>query len=78
VLYKRVYYQLRGILVLNIQGGHNKKLNIPQKHTLKDYILFCYYIKRNASISNIIKYLNQLLAFNSIINKNKDLATILH
>jgi len=74
--YERVRRRLKGIPALNTRGGHNKKLEAPQEHALKDHLLFCHHVGRNAGIGDIIECSNRLLAFNSVIDKNGDLATV--
>jgi hypothetical protein len=52
--YQRVRCRLRGVPASNTRGGHNKKLNIPQEHALKDHLLFCHHIGRNAGMGDVI------------------------
>jgi hypothetical protein len=76
--YERVRRRLRGIPASNTRGGHNKKLDVPQEHALKDHLLFCHHVGRNAGIGDVIECSNRLLAFKGVIDKNGDLATVSH
>jgi len=75
--YNRVLRRRKGTPASNSRGGQNKKLLKPQEYALKDYVLFYYYVGRNAGIKDLIIAVDRLLAFDGRLTSNGDLATVL-
>ena len=75
-IYHRCTRRLKGIPASNTRGGHNVKMNWPQNQAIKDHLLFCYYIGRNAQLPYVIECANRLLTWDGVLDSNSDIATV--
>jgi hypothetical protein len=62
-IYQRLMARRWGRPVSNTRGGHNKKLENPQDHTVQDYLLMLYHAGTSANLEALMVAANRVLFY---------------